>query len=89
MFVYVHCYLSVPDEIEAKFSHFPPTLNNMEDTKSDIGEKMKTYAEENDLEKQLQRLTNGKLIIPIFNFYMDGSWTTLYEYLSNFTIHTA
>ena len=61
MFGYVPCDLSIPDV-----------------TRNDIVEYIKTYAEENDLLKQPKRmlissfkLTNGTLITPLFNFYLD------------------
>ena len=70
--------LSDQDELKAKFSNFPPIFKNIDVARNDIGEYMKTYAEENDLLKQPQRmlissfkLTNGTLIIPVFNFYLD------------------
>ena len=78
MFDYVQCDLSVPDELKAKFSNFPPAFKNMDASRNDIGEYMKTYAEENDLLKQPQRklissfkLSNGTLIAPFFIFYLD------------------
>ena len=78
MFGYVQCDLSVPVELKAKFSNFPPNFTNIDDTKNDIGEYMKTYAEENDLLKQPQRmlisgfkLNNGTLITSLFRFYLD------------------
>ena len=78
MFGYVQCDLSVPDELKAKFSSFPPIFKNIDVSRNDIGEYMKTYAVENDLLKQPQRmlissfkLTNGTLITPLFNFYLD------------------
>ena len=78
MFGYVQCDLSVPVELKAKFSNFPPNFTNIDDTKNDIGEYMKTYAEENDLLKQPQgmlisgfKLNNGTLITSLFSFYLD------------------
>ena len=78
MFGYVQCDLSVPDELKAKFSNFPPIFKNIDVTRNYIGEYMKTYEEENDLLKQPRRmlisrvkLTNGKLITSLFNFYLD------------------
>ena len=78
MFGYVQCDLSVPDELKAKFSNFPPIFKNIDVSRNDIDEYMKTYAEKNDLLKQPQRmlissfkLTNGTLITPLFNFYLD------------------
>ena len=78
MFVYVQSDLSVPDELKAKFSKFPPIFKNIDVTRNDIGEYLKTYAEENELLKQPQillissfNLTNGTLITPLFNFHLD------------------
>ena len=78
MLGYVQCDLSVPDELKAKFSNFPPIFKNIDVSRNDIGGYMKTYAEENELLKQPQRmlissfkLTNGTLITPLFNFYLD------------------
>ena len=78
MFGYVQCDLSVPDELKAKFSNFPPIFKNIDVARSDIAEYMKTFKEENDLLKQPQimlissfKLTNGNLITPLFNFYLD------------------
>ena len=74
----MQCDLSVPDELKAKFSIFYPIFKNIDVTRNDIGKYMKTYAEENDLLKQLQRmlissfkLTNGIFITSLFNFYLD------------------
>ena len=78
LFGYVQCDLSVPDELKAKFSNFPPIVKNIDVTRNKIGEFMKTYAEENDLLKQPQKmlissfkLTNGTFITPLFKFYLD------------------
>ena len=73
----MQCDLSVPDELKAKFFIFRPIFKNIDVTRNDIGEYMKTYAEENDLLKQPQRklissfkLTNGTLITT-FQLYLD------------------
>ena len=72
------CNASVPDELKAKFSNFPPIFKNIDVTRNYIGQYMKTYAEVNVLLKQPQRilissfnLNNGTLITPVFNFYLD------------------
>ena len=74
----MQCDLSVPNELEAKFSTFPPNFKNSDVTRNGIGEYMKTNADENGLLKQWQRrvissfkLTNSTLITPLFNFYLD------------------
>ena len=55
-----------------------PIFKNIDVSRNDIGEYMKTYAEENELLKQPQRrlissfkLTIGTLITPNFNFNLD------------------
>ena len=69
--------MSVPGELKAKFSKFLPVFKYIDVTRNDIGEYMKTYAEENDLLKQPQRLissfklTNGIIITPFLNFCLD------------------
>ena len=42
MFGYVQCDLSVPDTLKANFSNFPPIFKNIDVTRNDIGEYMKT-----------------------------------------------
>ena len=78
IFGYKECNLSVPDELKAKFSNFPPIFKKIEVSRNDIGEYMKTYAEENDLSKQPQRmlmssfkLTN--LTLSTFTWVLDYS----------------
>ena len=78
LFGYVQCDLSVPDELKAIFFNFPPIFKNIDITRNDFGDYMKTYAEENDLLKQPQRmlissfkLSNGTLITPLFKFYLN------------------
>ena len=95
MFGYVQCDLSVPDELKAEFSNFPYIFKNINVSRNDIGQYMKTYAEENDLLKKPRRklissfkLTNGTLITPIFNSYLDLGlqFTKTHRFC---TIHTA
>ena len=78
MINYVQCELSVPDELKAKFSKVQPIFKIIDFTRNNVGEYMKTYAEENNLLKQPQRrliwnfnITNGTFITPLFSFYLD------------------
>ena len=78
IFGYMQCDLSISDKLKAKFSNFPPIFKNIDVSRNDIGEYMKTYMEEIDLFKQPQRmlissfkLNNGTFITPLFNFYLD------------------
>ena len=100
----MQCDLSVPDELKAKFSNIIPIFKNIDFTRNDIGEYKKTYAEENDLLKQLGRkrfvettTTNvdNELQVEQRNTYratfrrLLGSWTTVYKISSFCTIQTA
>ena len=91
----MQCDLSVPDQIKAKFSNLPPIFKNIDVSRNDIGEYMKTCAEESDFLKQLQimlissfKLTNGTLITPLFNFYLDLGLqcTKIYRFVQ-YTLH--
>ena len=94
MFGYAQCDLSVPDELEAKFSNFLPIFKNIDVSRNDIGEYMKTYVEENDL---LTTATNVDIELQVNqrNTYhttfklLLGSWTTVYKNSLICTIHTA
>ena len=95
MFGYVQCDLSVPDKLKAKFSNFPPIFKNIDVTRNDIEEYMKTHAEENDLLKQPQRMlissfkfSNGTIMTPLFNFYLDlGLQCTKIHRFVQYTAH--
>ena len=61
-----------------KFESFPPIFKNIFVSRSDIGEFMKKYAEENKLMTQTRRmlissfhLINGTIITPLLHFYLD------------------
>ena len=56
MFGYVQCDLSVPDELKAKISNFPPIFKIFDITRNVIMESKETYAEENNLLKEPQRI---------------------------------
>ena len=82
--------LSVPDKLKAYFFIFSPIFKNIDVTRNNIGEYMKTYAEENDLLKQPQqmlisrfKLSNGILITPLFKFYLNLGlqYTKIHRYV--------
>ena len=88
LFGYVQCDISVPDKLKEKFATFPPIFENTLVSRSDIGEFMKQYAEENKLLTQTRRmlissyhLTNGTIITPLFKF-LSRSWSRMYSNLS-------
>ena len=78
LFGYVQCDLRVPENLREKFESFPPLFKNIFLSRSDIGNFLKKYAEENKLMTQPRRmlissfhLINGTIITPLLNFYLD------------------
>ena len=74
---YVQCDLEVPENLRASFANFPTFFKNTLVSKSDIGDLMKNYAEEERLLSQPRRmlissytLQNGTLITPLLVFYL-------------------
>ena len=77
LFVYVKCDIEVPENLKANFVNFPPIFKNTLVSKSDIGDLMKNYAEEERLLSQPRKmlissftLQNGTLITPLLLFYL-------------------
>ena len=77
LFGYVHCDIEVLDVLRSKFDNFPPIFKNTLVSKNDIGDLMKTYAEEEGIMSQPQKmlissftLHNGTLTTPLMFFYL-------------------
>ena len=77
LFVYVQSNSEVPENLRANFANFPPIFENTLVSKSDIGDLMKNYAEEERLLSQPRKmllssftLQNGTLITPLLLFYL-------------------
>ena len=77
LFGYVQCDIEVPENLRSKFVKFPPIFKNTQVSKSDIGDLMKNYAEEERLLSQPRKvlissfkLQNGTLITPLLIFYL-------------------
>ena len=77
LFGYVQCDIQVPENLRSKFVNFPPIFKNTLVSKSDIGDLMKNYAEEERLLSQPRKvlissftLQNGTLITPLLLFYL-------------------
>ena len=77
-FGHVQCDLRVPENLRDNFESFPPCFKNKFVSRSDIGDFLKNYAEENKLITQPRRLfissfqlINGTIITPLLNFYLD------------------
>ena len=77
MFGYVQSDIEVPENLRANFANFPPIFKNTLVSKSDIGDLMKNYAEEEGLLSQPRTMLissftiqNRKLITPLLLFYL-------------------
>ena len=73
----MQCDIEVPENLRLKFVNFPPIFENTLVSKSDIGDLMKNYAEEERLLSQHRKmfissftLQNGKLITPLPLLYL-------------------
>ena len=76
-FGYVQCDIEVPENLRANFSNFPPIFKKTLVSKNDIGDLMKSYAEEEGTMSQPRKmlissftLQNGTLIAPLLLFYV-------------------
>ena len=77
LFSYVQCHIEVPENLRANFAGFPPIFMNTLVSKSDIGDMMKNYAEEEWLLSQPRKtliscftLQNGTLVTPLLFFHL-------------------
>ena len=77
LFGYVQCDIEVPENLRENFANFPPIFKNTFFNKSDIGDLMKNYAEEERLLSQPRKmlissftLQNGTLITLLLLFYL-------------------
>ena len=76
-FGYIQCDIEVPENLRVNFANFPPIFKNTLVSKNDIGDLMKTYAEEKGIMSQPRKmlissftLQNGTLITPLLLFYL-------------------
>ena len=76
LFGYVQCDIEVPENLRANFTNFSPILKNTLVRKSDIGDLMKNYVEEEKLLSQPRKMLmssftiqNGTLITPLLLFF--------------------
>ena len=77
LFGYVQCDIEIPENLRANFTNFPPIFKNTLVSKNDIGDLMRTYAEEGGIMSQPRKmlissftLKNGTLITPLLLFYL-------------------
>ena len=76
LFGHVQCDIEVPGNLTANFANFPPVFKKTSVSKSDIGDLMKNYAEEERFLSQPRKmlissltLQNGTLTNPLLLFY--------------------
>ena len=76
LFGYVQCDTEVPEFLRSKLDNFPPIFKNILVSKNDIGDLMKTYAEEEVIMSPPRKmlissftLQNGTLITPLLLFF--------------------
>ena len=77
MFGYVQCDIRVPDNLKEKVEAFPPIFKNTLVSRSDIGEFMKKYAEDNKLLTQPRRM-----LISSFQLINGNNHHTTFKFLS-------
>ena len=77
LFGYVQCNTEVPEKLIGNFANFPPIFKNTLVSKNNIGDLMKTYAEEEGIMSQPRKMLissftiqNGTLITPLLLFYL-------------------
>ena len=77
LFGNVQCDIEVPENLRSKFNNFLPIFKNTLVSKSDIGDLMKNYPEEERLLSQPRemlissfKLQNGTPITPLLSFYL-------------------
>ena len=78
LFGYVQWDIEVPEILRENFGNFPPIFKSTLVSKNDIGDLMKTYAEEEGIMSQSRKMLisscrwqNGTLIIPLLLFYLE------------------
>ena len=86
----MQCHIEVPGILRANFANFPPIFKNTLISKSDIGNLMKNYADEERLFSQPRKmlissftLQNGTLVTPLLLFYLQMGlvYTKVYRFV--------
>ena len=63
LFGYVQCDNEVPENLRANFANFPPLFKNTLFSKTDIGDLMKTYAEEGRIMSQPRKMLRSSFTL--------------------------
>ena len=92
LFGYVQCDIEAPEKLSVNFANFPPIFKNTLVSKNDIGDLIKTYAEEGGIMSQPRKMLkssftkeNGTLITPLLLFYLQLGLvvTKIHSYFEN------
>ena len=77
----------VPEHLRDHFQEMCPICKNVEISRDDIGDYMKTYAEENDIMKQPRRSLIGSMIgekillaTPLLRWYLEHGLEVSFKY---------
>ncbi len=78
LFGCVECDIHLPERLREKFSEMCPVFKNTDISRDDIGEFMKTYAEENDIMTRPRRSLIGSMVgekillaTPLLKWYLE------------------
>jgi hypothetical protein len=78
LFGWVECDIHVPEHLKDKFSEMCPIFKNTEISREDIGEFMKTYAQENNIMRQPRPSLIGSMVgkkimlaTPLLRWYLE------------------
>ena len=87
LFGCVECDIHVPEHLRDHFQEMCPIFQNVEISREDIGDYMKTYAEENDVMKQPRRSLIGSMIgekilfaTPLLRWYLEHGLEVSFKY---------
>jgi hypothetical protein len=87
LFGCVECDIHVPEHLKDKFSEMCPIFKNTEIRREDIGEFMKSYAEENNIMKQPRRSLIGSMVgkkimlaTPLLKWYLEHGLEVRFKY---------
>ena len=87
LFGCVECDIHVPESLREYFKEMCPIFKNTEISREDIGEFMKSYAEENNIMKQPRRSLIGSMVgkkimlaTPLLKWYLEHGLEVRFKY---------
>ena len=93
-FGYVHCDLRTPEYLRGKFESSPPIFKNKFVSRSDLGDFMEKYAEENKTDDSTSENVNIQFSSQTrYNYHtafkvLFGSWITMWPKLSLWSVQS-